>query len=109
MGHIDETFKALYSATPSRPQRPRPEARDEPSEQAGHKALVADLRQARAACRGDVLRATLTFECPEVKCPVHRIQLTVVEEFGRTRPMQPANRCCRCHTALQYICLSVSR
>jgi hypothetical protein len=66
-------------------------------------ALVRELRMARDTLRGDILRVTLLSECQTLNYPVGSIRVAVVEEPGRTKPMQYPNFCIRCRNPLAYV------
>ena len=71
-------------------------------------ALVSDLQAARKRLRGDVLRATAEFECPNHGCPVRVVRVGFVEEHGQ-RVLQPVCRCPRCTHPMAYLGLQVGR
>jgi hypothetical protein len=47
-----------------------------------------ELSDRRHANRGSIIRLAAHFECTERTCPVTAVRLMIVEELGRTKPMQ---------------------
>jgi hypothetical protein len=69
-----------------------------------------ELQQARAFGRGNILRATTSFQCEDPTCPVTLVRIRFAEELGTTKPMQLPLRCPRCMAPMQrYIGLSIER
>ena len=73
------------------------------SDRDNNAALVADLQVARRRNRGDILRATAEFECPNSGCPVRLVRVGIVEEAGRSKVMQPPCRCPRCAQPMGFL------
>ena len=78
------------------------------SESNDNESLVFDLQAARRRHRGDVLRATAEFECPNHGCPVRMVRVGFVEEHGQ-RVLQPVCRCPRCTHPMAYLGMQVGR
>ena len=73
-------------------------------------ALVRELARVRAAMRGDVLGATIVFECETVNCPVRTIRVAISEDRkGITKPFHPPNLCVRCKFPLRFVGVQVGR
>jgi hypothetical protein len=73
-------------------------------------ALARELARVRSSMRGDILAATVTFECMSPTCPVTIIRAAISEDRkGVTRAFQPPNTCIRCRQPLRFVGLQVGR
>jgi hypothetical protein len=73
-------------------------------------ALVRELQRVRSSMRGDILAATVIFECMTPTCPCTIIRVAISEDRkGVTKPFHPPNRCVRCTLPLRYVGLAVGR
>jgi hypothetical protein len=73
-------------------------------------ALTRELQRVRSAMRGDILAATVIFECMSPTCPVTIIRCAISEDRkGVTKPFHPPNLCIRCKQPLRYVGLAVGR
>ena len=73
-------------------------------------ALTRELQRVRSSMRGDILAATVIFECMDPTCPVTIIRCTISEDRkGVTKSFHGPNACLRCKQSLRYVGLVVGR